>query len=354
MISLAQRMAALLLVLLGAVPGPGAQDEIRDEQWHLDYLRIDQAHRISTGTGVIVAVIDTGVDGTHPDLSGRLLPGEDFSIEHLPNALTDRDGHGTAMAGLIAARGRALGIAPDATILPVRRSTYGASFLGVADAIDWAIDHDASVLCLAFSDSQPDQASRAAIARAITKGVVVVAGVGNTPDKSPQYPASYPGVVGVAGIDRGGNHADISIESPAALLAAPAVDITSTGSRMVAPSGYRVGTGTSDATAIIAGVAALVRAKFPDLSAQEVIHRMTATAVDRGPPGRDDLYGYGIVDPVAALTANVPPLTPTSTPQAVADHEGWFASRTAIVAVSIGASVLILTGLVLALRRRTR
>jgi len=88
-------------------------------------------------------------------------------------------------------------------------------------------------------------------------------------------------------------------------ISAPAVDIVSTG----LGHGYRVGTGTSDATAIVAGVAALVRSKFPDLSAPEVIHRLTATAIDKGKPGRDDEYGYGIVDPVGALTKDVPPLS---------------------------------------------
>jgi subtilisin family serine protease len=130
-----------------------------------------------------------------------------------------------------------------------------------------------------------------------------------------QYPAAYPGVVAVAGVDRDGYHAEISVMSRTAVLAAPAVDIMTTRARNIEPSGYGTGTGTSDATAIVAGVAALVRARFPELSAEEVIHRMTYTADDRGPAGRDAQYGYGIVNPVAALTADVPPLhPPTSDP----------------------------------------
>jgi subtilisin family serine protease len=256
------------------------------------------------------------------------------------------------MAGLIAANGRAIGIAPGASILPVRRSGFGAGIdIGSADAINWAIDHGATVLCLAFV-VDPSRDVQAAIERAIQHDVVVVAGVGNTPARSPQYPASYPGVVGAAGVDRDGRRAEVSIESPAAVLSAPAVDITSTASRLVDSDGYRIATGTSDATAIIAGVAALVRAKFPDLSAEEVIHRMTATAQDRGAPGRDDEYGYGIVDPVAALTADVLQIT-TPPPTTVDDGSGT-ASRTIILAAALGTGLLIIVGLALALRSRRR
>ncbi len=106
------------------------------------------------------------------------------------------------------------------------------------------------------------------------------------------------------------------MSGPQTALAAPAVDIFSTGPEFPPYNGYRIGNGTSDATAIVSGVAALVRSKFPNLSAAEVVHRLEATADDKGPPGRDDDYGYGIVDPVKALTADVPPLTPSASPTA--------------------------------------
>jgi subtilisin family serine protease len=151
---------------------------------------------------------------------------------------------------------------------------------------------------------------RDAIRAAIEAGVVIVAASGNEPDNSSvAFPAAYPGVVAAAGVDRNGNHADLSVAGPQVVLAAPAVDIVTAGAR----GSYVTADGTSAATAIIAGVAALVRAKYPNLSAAEVVHRLTATAIDRGPPGRDDQYGFGIVNPVAALTAAVPPLTPSAT-----------------------------------------
>jgi type VII secretion-associated serine protease mycosin len=356
----ARRLAGLLSLLLAMFTGVPALDTIRQQQWHLNFLQIDQAHTISTGKGVTVGVVDTGVDATHPDLTGSLLPGADFSIEKRTDAWEDLDGHGTAMAGIIAAHGDAEGIAPDATILPVRDALTGlAGDITLADAITWAVDHGATVLCLAFGGSSPGSNLKTAVDYAIAHDVVVVAGVGNIPEGDGlQYPAGFPGVVGVAGVDRNGNHADFSVVSSASVLAAPAVDIMGPRARNVVPSGYGTGSGTSDATAIVAGVAALVRAKFPDMPATEVIHRMTATAHNRGTPGRNDEYGYGIVDPVAALTADVPPLaTPTTVDTTAPQAEPNQPSRLTIIGIVAAATlaaiiILITAGFVIALRRR--
>lgn len=108
----------------------------------------------------------------------------------------------------------------------------------------------------------------------------------------------------VGGIDKKGNHVAFSVRGNRVAVVAPAVDIYTTGTA----NRYRRSSGTSDATAIVAGAAALIRSKYPHLPAAEVAHRLTATAVDKGPPGRDDQYGYGVIDLVAALTADVPPL----------------------------------------------
>jgi subtilisin family serine protease len=124
------------------------------------------------------------------------------------------------------------------------------------------------------------------------------------------WPAAYPGVLAAAGIDQSGKHAALSVTGPEVDLAAPAVNIVTAGLH----GQYVRADGTSAATAIIAGAAALVRAKFPDLSAAEVVHRLEATATDAGPPGRDDEYGYGILNLVGALTAEVLPLPPSASP----------------------------------------
>jgi len=297
---------------------PAWADNIRDLEWYLGFLHIAEAQQITQGDGVIVAVLDSGVNASQPELSGNVLPGYDSIANDI--AWTDLDGHGTAMASLIAAHGKnatdgALGIAPKARVLPVRIGVIGNdNDVGkVERGIPWAVSHGAKVICMAFGGSGGTPDLEKAVAAAQAADVVLVAAVGNLPEATEVgMPAAYPGVVAVGGVDHDGNHADISVTGPQVVLSAPAVDI-------VAPRAngqYSSANGTSDATAIVAGVAALVRSKYPTMSATEVVHRLTATATDKGPPGRDDQYGYGIVNPVAALTADVPPLaaSPSTNP----------------------------------------
>ncbi|NBE81362.1 type VII secretion-associated serine protease mycosin [Micromonospora sp. NEAU-HG-1] len=283
---------------------------IRADQWHLNFLRAPEAQRLSQGEGVVVAVPDTGVD-PHPDLQKNLLSGIDVVAGGTGDGHRDQNSHGTSMAGLIAAHGQnanggALGIAPRAKIMPIiSSSSYN---LGEADdlaaGIEYATSHGAKVISISSgggSNTRLIQAVRGALAA----DIVVVAAAGNAPEDSGiQYPATEEGVISVGGIDQQGNHASVSVTGTGLDVVAPAVDIYSTsyGGK------YSKGTGTSSATAIVAGAAALIRSKYPDLPATEVVHRLTATAVDKGPPGRDDEYGYGVIDLVAALTADVPPL----------------------------------------------
>jgi type VII secretion-associated serine protease mycosin len=302
---------SLIAVLLLSA-SPAQADYVRSNEWHLAFLNISAAQKISRGDGVVVAVIDSGVEANHPDLVGSILDGVDI-IGSSPTTQEDGDGHGTGMAGLIVAHGRPgdlgmLGIAPEAKVLPIRA---GSAFIyKTADGIRWAIAHGAKVICIA-SGGESNRDVEDAIVQATKADAVVVAAAGNRPrDTKVVSPANIPPVVAVGGVDRLGNHANISVSGKEVVLAAPAIDIAST----FINAKYTVTDGTSDATAIVAGVAALVRSKFPNLSAAEVIHRMTATAIDKGPPGRDEDYGYGIVDPVGALTKDVPPLALTPSP----------------------------------------
>ncbi|MEU4478568.1 S8 family serine peptidase [Micromonospora sp. NPDC023966] len=285
-------------------------ERIRSDQWHLQYLNVYQAHRVSQGKGIVVALPDTGVD-PHPDIERNLLAGADIIPGGSGNGKLDQNSHGTAMAGLIAAHGRdaksgALGIAPRAKILPL----YDTPVNGLGDpddlaaSIEYATKHHVGIISISAA-STPTTRLRAAVDAAVDANIVVVAAAGNAPRESGvSYPASEPTVIAVGGVDRRGNHATLSVSGPEIDVVGPAVDIYSTG----IGGRYRKSSGTSDATAIVAGAAALVRSKYPDLPAQEVAHRLTATAIDKGPPGRDDEYGYGVIDLVAALTADVPPL----------------------------------------------
>ncbi|MEU5947479.1 type VII secretion-associated serine protease mycosin [Micromonospora sp. NPDC047465] len=283
---------------------------MRGDQWHLRYLNATDAHRITQGEGVVVAVPDTGVD-PHPDLRNNLLPGVDLIPGGVGDGRQDLDGHGTSMAGLIAAHGRsptegALGVAPRAKILPIFDSPPNDDGEpdALAQGIEYAISQGAEVISISSGGTSSPRLDQA-VGTALASNIVVVAAAGNSPeDARVSYPASKEGVIAVGGIDRVGRHAAVSVTGPEIDVVAPAVDIYSTSY----DGKYSKGAGTSGATAIVAGAAALIRSKYPYLPASEVVHRLTATAVDKGPPGRDDEYGYGVIDLVAALTADVPPL----------------------------------------------
>jgi len=319
-ISRTTRAAVVLLCATAAavLPGtPALADQIRDNQWHLRYLNIAEAHKISQGEGVTVAVIDTGVD-PHPDLRNNLLPGTVTYPGGTGDGRQDGDpdGHGTGMAGLIAAHGRgnsgALGIAPKAKILPIRdsRRKNGGDPEDAIEGIRWAISQNVDVINFSGAIS-PSIELREAIEEAFNADIVVVAAAGNrSTDYLVQYPAAIDGVVAVGSVDRRGNHSDTSVTGKQVVITAPGVDIVSTAKG----DKYSRSNGTSNATAIVSGAVALIRSRYPDLSAKEVVHRLTSTAVDKGAPGRDEEYGYGVLDVVAALTADVPPLAGDATP----------------------------------------
>ncbi|QLQ40298.2 S8 family serine peptidase [Micromonospora robiginosa] len=284
-----------------------------------------------------VAVLDTGVD-PHQDLRGNLLAGTS-TIPGIPgDGRLDENSHGTGMAGLIAAHGQpdstgAMGIAPDARIMPIK--TSGSANTGQPDdlaaGIDYAVAHHADVISISSTGGVSADLVRS-VRVALSSNIVVVAAAGNKPEDSyVGYPATESGVIAVGGIGQSGVVAPVSVDGPEIDVVAPAVDIYSTSY----DGKYSKGTGTSSATAIVAGAAALIRSKYPDLPAAEVAHRLTATAIDRGPPGRDDQYGYGIIDLVAALTADVPPIgfestgvtAPASTAAAPGTGDGGSTAR---------------------------
>jgi type VII secretion-associated serine protease mycosin len=309
-------VALIALTLATPLSGSASADEDRRNQWHLNYLKVSEAHKLTQGEGIIVAVIDTGID-VHPDLERNLLVGIDVNAGDNKEGRADEDGHGTAMAGLIAAHGSSshsgmLGIAPRSKLLPVRykiRDGEGDPD-NVARGIEWALSAGAQVICISASGTSSPQL-RKAIDLATRSDVVITAAAGNNPpDRTIGFPAAIDDVVAVGASSKDGTLASLSVTGPTLDIVAPGVEMHST----ALGGAYLNGNGTSNSAAIVAGAAALVRSRFPELSAEEVVHRLTYTAVDKGPPGRDDEYGHGVLDLVAALTADVPPLGNSATP----------------------------------------
>jgi type VII secretion-associated serine protease mycosin len=290
-----------------------SRDAVRDDQWHLRELRATEAWRLSTGSGVIVAVVDSGVAANHPDLVGQVLPGLDL-VNKGGDGQQDAVGHGTTVAALIAGRSDdsrgVVGLAPDAKILPVRVLDANNSYHDartVAEGVKWAVDHKAKVINLSLGGGIGSEALAEAIDYAFQRDVVVVACVGNVSgDGAPTeiwYPAREPGVLAVGAIGRGSGNPlwKGSLTGAQTVLSAPGADIT--GAR---GKGYWHVQGTSFAAPLVTASAALIRARWPGMSAPNVVERLIRTARDIGPVGRDAGYGYGLVDPVAALTAVVP------------------------------------------------
>ena len=312
-----RRIAAATVVLaflLGSA-APARADSVRDRQWYWTPLKVAQAHRICQGAGVTVAVLDSGVDGRHRDLGGAVEAGRQV-VQNKPAGNLDTIGHGTGMAGIIAGRGHGagagvLGIAPQATIMPI---TPANDTFFVGQGIRWAAEHGAGVIVLAFGVSD-GEGLRAAVREAAANDVVLIGTSGNTGGQGNEveFPGAYPEVLTVGAVDRKNKIAKFSNHGPHVDLTAPGVDLPAP-----APGNkYVTATGTSGAAGIVAGAAALIRAKYPDLPAAEVVERLTDTAIDRGDPGRDDYYGAGQLDLVAALSAR-PPATEAAAPAGAA------------------------------------
>ncbi|MGW1730623.1 type VII secretion-associated serine protease mycosin [Streptomyces sp. NPDC001999] len=280
-------------------------------------MRAEEMWKTSTGENVTVAVIDSGVDSSNPDLQGQVLKGRDLSPDSPGDEHTDYNGHGTGMAGLIAGTGEsgggdgAFGLAPGSKILPIRMrddagrvngATGDANFnRDLPIAIRYAVDHGAKVINISLGNGTGSRQVSDAVKYALNNGSLIFSAVGNSGDEANavEYPAGTPGVVGVGAIGEDLRKADWSQFGPQVDLSAPGVDMIHACS---GETGVCKGRGTSDATAIASASAALIWSKHPDWTNNQVLRVMLNTA--GGPTSgaeRNDYVGYGVVRPRIAL-----------------------------------------------------
>lgn len=282
-------------------------DPLAAQQWSLKAVDAETAWKSSTGEGVIVAVVDTGVDLNHPDLKANLVPG--YNAEQPGTPAQDGHYHGTHVAGIIAAvqnNGEGItGIAPRAKIMPVRAISNGG-VPEVVDGIIWAADNGAKVINLSLGWDYPnasvDESIQRAIKYALDKNVVICAAMSNAsgfnPRSTPDNLAGKPGFEGVIGV----GNVDVNDRRQGAYgnwksVSSPGTQIMST-----MPNGkYGNLTGTSMATPMVAGIAALMISQNSGLKNTEVRQRMMSTAKDLGNPGFDDQFGAGRINAMAVL-----------------------------------------------------
>jgi type VII secretion-associated serine protease mycosin len=324
----AAALAGLPITLLGAVPARA--DIARTSQaWVLNELNLPAAWSVTEGKGVLVAVIDSGVNPDVSDLAGSIATGPDYTGIGTPASNPNWGVHGTWMASLIAGHGHSdgsgiLGSAPQAKILSIRvitdstdpgnaryqaqSATKGQTEL--ASAITYAIGHGAQVISMSLGYSVQSEQVRAALQLAYDHNVVVVASAGNSGDAKGaagtghapySFPADYPGVLAVGAVNSSGQVSSFSSENLSVQVAAPGVRVPAQGR----DGTYWYVSGTSPACALTAGVVALIKSRYPALTDAQVISAVTSSTSRSTRPARhwDEQIGFGVVDAAAALTA---------------------------------------------------
>ena len=356
--------AAALLALLPSAPVTAA-DQLG---WHLVAVDAEAAWKTADGSGVTVAVVDSGVDADHPDLRDTVLPGRSFvdtDAALRPLALggdggpasddafghADPVGHGTAVAGIIAGHRESglPGVAPGAEILPVRvldeENRYHDS-AKVAEAVEWAVDNGADIVNLSLGGHYESPDFRDAVGYAAAHDVLVVACTGNQSDadsgEQVWFPASDEDVLAVTGTGRTGQRWPTAITGDATDLAAPGAELPAAD----AGGSYKTVTGTSFAAAVVSGVAALVRSAHPDLTAVEVRRVLTSSATGHGPG-----LGAGIVNAAAAVATDPDRLPP---PAIDLRTDSETSAAWPVTAAAAGTGLLCLSLLLLRSRRTGR
>lgn len=284
--------------------------------WGLALLGVPDQWTKTQGLGARVAVLDTGCDLNHPDLKNAIVASKDFTGS--PFGVTDGQGHGTHCAGIIAARKDGtgvVGVAPECSLLvgKVLGDDGSGRSRWIVAGIDWAIAQGAEIISMSLGSAQPDPGIRAAIDRAVSKGILVICAAGNDgrPD-SVNYPARW--ALAVAAFDKNRQLAPFSSQGPEVDIAAPGVSISST--FPLNRGGFATLSGTSMATPFVAGVVALAVASRRAIGAMPILNEaglktlLQNTATDAGPPGKDVGFGWGLIDPAKLIDAKPAEVTP--------------------------------------------
>ncbi|WP_223691100.1 S8 family serine peptidase [Leifsonia poae] len=314
------------VVLALSAGGVAHADQVRDLEYWLNDYGFSQAWQTTKGAGVTVAVIDTGVDGSVPDLAGAVVGGTDVSGVGAANGQkplggdADSSSHGTWVASLLAGRGTGadsgvLGAAPEASILTasVALGTSAGSISSddqIASAVRWAVDNGATVINMSLTRNTLDWPVSwdDAFQYAFSHDVVIVAAAGNRGSGTTEVgaPATIPGVLTVAGVDRSGKASfDASSQGITIGVSAPSEQLVGANPG----GGYVQWAGTSGAAPLVSGAVALVRAAHPELKAADVIERIIKTARPVAGAVPSPIYGFGLLNAGAAVTASVPHVT---------------------------------------------
>jgi len=281
-----------------------------DKQWALSSFPFTALWACSKGAGITVGIVDSGVQGDHPDLAGRVLGGASIQggVVTPGGGATDVNGHGTHVAGIIGAGVNGVGIvgvAPEVTILPVRvldSNGVGANS-DIGAGITWAVDHGANVINISIGSNTNSPSVSSAVDYAVQRGVTVVAAAGNnhqlSPPDVPQYPAALDSTVAVAALSQNGGIASYSTTGAYVDVAAPGSSIWSS----IPPSTWGTKSGTSMASPHVAALIALILGSRGSVAPAAMLARLTSSATDAGPAGFDPMFGWGRIDPIGALDA---------------------------------------------------
>ena len=275
-------------------------------QWSLNKISMPAAWDITTGSSsVVVAVLDTGVRSNHPDLQGKLVTGYNYAYNNADT--NDDEGHGTHVAGIIAANSNngigISGIAWGSRIMPVKvlNSDGGGNSLALANGIRFAADNGARIINTSLGSAEGSRYVSDAVSYALGKGVIFIASSGNDGNNTPNYPAALPGVISVGASTANDGVAFFSSYGTSVSVVAPGIAIYSLST--ASDGDYSSESGTSFSSPIVAGVAALMLAVNPNLTAVQVRNILEGTADDLVPAGRDDKSGFGRINAYRALTA---------------------------------------------------